>query len=196
MALAGSLFGPTLPAGNYTVKLMKGKDTYTTEFTLKYDEDSPYSSEDRTIQYEYTRKLYDMTEDLAYIYYVLEEITKQSKDRAEKDTKQSKKLLALAETTEQLGGSLVALGGDFYVDEDEEMIGELISQLYRYVSSYPGRPSDSQIDRVKVLSDKMDQVKEKFDALVTLNLTKINERLQKDEIQPITFMNKEEFMEK
>ena len=56
-------------------------------------------------------------------------MTKQAKERAESSDKLKKILLAFAEITEILGSSLVALGGDFYVDEDEQ-IGELISQLY------------------------------------------------------------------
>lgn len=134
-----------------------------------------------------------MTEDLAYIYYVLDEMTYQAKERAEVDEKLKKKLLAFAETTGQLGGSLVALGGDFYVDEDEQ-IGELISQLYRYVSSYPGKPSNSQILRAEVLNEKLDEVKEKFRILVSVNLQKINDRLMKNELQPIAFKIKEDFL--
>jgi hypothetical protein len=193
MALVGSLFGPSLPAGTYKVKLIKGKDTYDSQFELTYDSNSPYSDEDRKIQYEYTRKLYNMTEDLAYIYYVLQEMTKQAKQRAETDKKQSKKLLAFAEITEKLASSLVSLSGDFYVDEGEE-IGELISQLYRYVSSYPGKPSDSQIDQAEILDDKLDAVKAKFEVLVSVNLQKINDRLLKNDLQPISYLPKEEFL--
>jgi hypothetical protein len=193
MALVGSLFGPALPAGTYKVKLNKGKKVYEAEFTLKNDPVSPYSDEDRAIQYEYTRKLYDMTEDLAYIYYALDEMTKQAKARAESNNKIKKKLLAFAEITEKLGGSLVSLGGDFYVDEDEQ-IGELISQLYRYVSSYPGRPSDSQISRTEILDEKLQEVEDKFKILVSVNLQKINDRLLKNEAQPIAFLPKEDFL--
>jgi hypothetical protein len=193
MALAGSLFGPALPAGKYKIKLIKGKESYDSEFELTYDSSSPYSDDDRKVQYEYTIKLYNMTEDLAYIYYALQEMTNQAKARAESDEKQSKKLLAFAETTEKLGGSLVSLSGDFYVDEGEQ-IGELISQLYRYVSSYPGRPSDSQIARAQILEDKLDIVREKFQILVTVNLQKINDRLLKNGLQPISYLPKDDFL--
>jgi photosystem II stability/assembly factor-like uncharacterized protein len=193
MALAGSLFGPSLPAGMYKVKLIKGKNLYESQFELAYDPGSPYSTEDRKVQYEYTIKLYNMTEDLAYIYYALQEMTKQAKARAESDEKQSKKLLAFAEITENLAGSLVSLGGDFYVDEDEQ-IGELISQLYRYVSSYPGRPSDSQIARAEILEGKLESVREKFQILVTINLQKINDRLLKNDLQPISYLPKDDFL--
>jgi hypothetical protein len=193
MALVGSLFGPSLPAGIYQVKLIKGKNIYDSQFELSYDSNSPYSDEDRKIQYEYTQKLYNMTEDLAYIYYVLQEMTTQSKSRAESDMKQSKKLLAFAETTERLAATLVSLSGDFYVDEGEE-IGELISQLYRYVSSYPGKPSDSQIDQAELLDDKLDVIKEKFEVLVSVNLQKINDRLLKSDLQPISYLPKEDFL--
>jgi photosystem II stability/assembly factor-like uncharacterized protein len=193
MALVGSMFGPTLPAGTYKVKLNKGKKAYESEFVLNNDPSSSYTDEDRATQYKYTRKLYDMTEDLAYIYYALDEMTRQARDRADSNDKLKKKLLAFAETTEKLGGSLVALGGDFYVDSDEQ-IGELISQLYRHVSSYPGRPSDSQIQRTEFLNEKLDEVKDKYKVLVSVNLQKINDRLLKNELQPVALQPKEEFL--
>jgi photosystem II stability/assembly factor-like uncharacterized protein len=193
MALVGSMFGPALPAGTYKVKLNKGKNIYESEFVLAYDPSSPYTLEDRAIQYEYTHKLYKMTEDLAYIYYALNEMTDQAKDRAMADKKLENKLLAFAGTTEQLGGSLVALGGDFYVDEDEQ-IGELIAQLYRYVSSYPGRPSDSQISRTEILNTRLVEVKEKFRILSEVNMQKINDSLVKNELQPISLQTKEDFL--
>jgi hypothetical protein len=193
MALVGSLFGPSLPAGIYQFKLIKGKNTYESQFELTYDSKAPYSNEDRKIQYDYTRKLYNMTEDLAYIYYALQEMTNQSKARAESDKKQSKKLLAFADITGRLAASLVSLSGDFYVDEGEE-IGESISQLYRYISSYPGKPSDSQINQAELLDDKLDIVKEKFEVLVSVNLQKINDRLLKNELQPISYLAKEDFL--
>jgi photosystem II stability/assembly factor-like uncharacterized protein len=193
MALVGSLFGPALPAGTYKIKLNKGKDVYESDFVLSYDTEAPYSDEDRALQYEYTMRLYDMTEDLAYIYYALDEMTKQAVKKAKEDEKLEKILLAFAETTEKLGGSLVALGGDFYVDEDEQ-IGELISQLYRYVSSYPGRPSESQIKRVEILDAKLDEVKEKYKILVSVNMQKLNDRLIKNELQPIAFQTKDNFL--
>jgi hypothetical protein len=134
-----------------------------------------------------------MTEDLAYIYYALQEMTNQAKARAESDKKQSKKLLAFADITGRLAASLVSLSGDFYVDEGEE-IGESISQLYRYISSYPGKPSNSQINQAELLDDKLDIVKEKFEVLVSVNLQKINDRLLKNELQPISYLAKEDFL--
>lgn len=193
MALAGSLFGPSLPAGIYKVKLIKGKEFYESEFRLTYDPASPYTAGERKVQLEYTLKLYNMTEDLAYIYYVLDEISSQAKLRAGKDERLQKKLIALAETSEKLGGSLVALGGDFYVDEDAQ-IAEYISQLYRYVSSYPGRPSDSQIARIEQLNSRLNDVQEKFEALTNVNLEKMNERLERSDLEPIRYLTKDDFL--
>ncbi len=195
MALVGSMFGPALPAGKYTVKMTKGKETFESSFELKYDPKSHYSIDDRKIQFEYTIMLYDMSESIAYIYYALSEITEQARKLSEKNQKLEKKLDALADQSKKFGGSLVSLGGDFYVDEKEEQIGELVSQLYRYISTYPGRPSDSQIKRALYLEEKLNEVMGRFDEITSGNLRKINDKLAKAGADPISFQSKDDFLD-
>jgi len=195
MALVGSMFGPALPAGEYVVKMTKGKETFESSFELIYDPKSHYPIDDRKVQYEYTIMLYDMSESLAYIYYALGEITEQARALAEKNEKLKKKLDILADQAEKFGGSLVSLGGDFYVDEEEEQLGELVSQLYRYVSTFPGRPSDSQIKRALYLEEKLNEVMIKFDEISTDDLLKINDKLTKAGAVSISFQTKDEFLD-
>lgn len=75
-ALFGSLFGPNFPAGKYDVKLIKGSDTYETSFTLANDPNAPYTDADRTTQRDWTMRLYNLTEKLAYIYNTYGEVEK------------------------------------------------------------------------------------------------------------------------
>ncbi len=192
MALFGSLFGPNLPAGEYQVKLIKGKDTYETTFELVNDPESPYSKEDRVLQREVTMRLYDMTEQLAYIYAVLDQMETQAIGLQESQKRFKKELNGLAQKVKQEKNSIVAMDGDFYVDEGE-MIRERVSNLYRQVSSYPGRPSASQVKRADLLARDVAAVQRRFDAILNNDLAELNQKLAKKELQNIEYPTFEAF---
>ncbi len=196
MALFGTLFGPNLPAGTYDVKIIKGKDEYTTTFTLQNDPKAPYSTADRALQREYTMKLYDMTEQLAYIYDVYNSIEKQAKAIGEVKSKKLKKSLEqLTSTIETRRKSLVALEGDGYVNEGEEL-AERISDTYRQISSYPGRPSQSQIDRTDLLAKDLAEAQRQFDGLLNQDIVALNKELEKAKLTTITYDTFQQFKER
>lgn len=192
MALAGSIFGPNLEAGEYEVRLIKGKDTYTSSFTLAYDPDAPYSSEDRTVQRKVTLDLYNMSEQLAYIYHVYTQIEEQA--AAVTGLKKKRQAIAnnLVDKIKKIKSSLVAMEGDFYVDSGEE-IRERISDLYRRVSQYPGRPSASQVAESERLMNKMKQVQADFDTNLANEVATLNTYLTKAAKTPITWDDKTVF---
>ncbi|MGB0523606.1 MAG: WD40/YVTN/BNR-like repeat-containing protein [Flammeovirgaceae bacterium] len=195
MALFGSLLGLNLEAGDYKVKVIKGKKSYETTLSLVYDEDSPYSSEDRKVQYQTAKKLYDMSERLAYIYQSLDQITQQLSKGIEASDKVAQKFKEDYEAIQQLKSSLVALEGDFYVDEGEQ-IRERISDLFRQVSQYPGKPSESQLTRTAVLSKDMAEVDTQFTAIVKNQLPKINKALERASLSTIQLPSFEDFLSK
>jgi hypothetical protein len=100
----------------------------------------------------------------------------------------------MKEISVKFQGRIVALEGDFYVDEDEK-IRERISNLYRQVSSYPGRPSDSQMKRTDVLSLEMDKIENEFNDLINENLSDLNDHLLKNKLKKITIQTKEKFLQ-
>ena len=192
-ALFGSMVGPNLEAGTYKVKLVKGKDEYETSFTLKYDPESPYTADDRKVQRETTLKLYKMSEDLAYIYEALSNVETKCEQIAEEHGDLKNQMDAYTKKISAFKSELVALGGDFYVDEGEQ-IRERISDLYRHVSSYPGRPSQSQINRTEVLEADMANIQERFEKLTGSELSAINSTIAKKEIKAIAIPDKSEFL--
>ncbi len=192
MALGGSLFGPNLPAGEYEVKVVKGKKEYNSTFSMVYDPLSEYSTEDREVQREYTMKLYNMTEEIAYIYDALASIEKQASDLAEANPKRAKKITPLSEKAKSEKGKLVALEGDFYVDEGER-IRERISTMYYMVSSFPGRPSQSQIDATDKLAREVEEVKKTFNEVLKMT-EETNDFLEKKDFAKISVQSKEAFL--
>ena len=192
-ALFGSIFGPNLPAGTYKVKVIKGKDEYLTTFTLKYPDNSPYTAEDRKVQQDVTMKLYEQSEELAYIYAAQEGMVSQAKAVVLKNPKFGKIVTPFIKELEEHNSALVFRGGDFYINT-EEKLAEQISELYGQVSSYPGRPGNAQIDRAVTLDDELRKASLKFEQLRTEKLKKVNSTITSDKIfQPIRALTVDEF---
>ena len=84
------------------------------------------------------------------------------------------------------------MGGDGYVNEGEA-IRERISNLYRQVASYPGRPSNSQIERTQVLENDMDEISKTFNEMLEGDVAKINKALVKKEMKIIEIDSKADF---
>jgi len=189
-ALFGSIFGPNFLAGKYKAKIIKGKEEYETTFELKYDPKSPYTKEGRAVQSEATLKIYNMLEQLAYIHNSLTEVKDQAEAMENEDIKELK---TIAEKAEKTADSFVGMGGDFYVDT-EEKLGELVSTLYRQVSSYPGRPSNSQLKRLESLERSISKVEGQYKEIIEKDLLSVNELLETKSLSKITFMTKEEFL--
>ena len=193
-ALFGSLFGPNLAAGTYDVKLIKGKDTYETTFELVYDPESPYSPADRAVQRETLEKLYAMSEDLAYVYYVLDQVERQAGQLEGLNKKTQAMADSLAVRAAREKERITFTGGDFYVDE-EEKIREEISNLYLNVSNYPGRPSDSQIQEARRLETALDAVRLRLEGFLEGDVALLNARLtQAKTVAPLTWDTKADFL--
>ncbi|MBX2816903.1 MAG: hypothetical protein KTR24_12935 [Saprospiraceae bacterium] len=156
MALFGSLMTPALTEGEYTVRITKGKRTFEHQIALKPDENSLYSKEERMLQQKVLKDLYDMTEQLAHVYGALEEMEQQATKLEEPTIK------SFGEEVAKYKATLVSLDGDFYVNEGEEAIREEISQLYLGVSTYPGKPSDRQIQKAAMLAEAFSEVKSTY----------------------------------
>lgn len=194
MALGGTIFGPNLEAGKYEVKLIKGKETYTTGFELMHDPESPYTMEERELQYETVMELYAMTEQLAYIYQILDEIGGQARD-IDVDDPVIKELLAkLNLKSTELRESFVALEGDFYVDSDERL-RERIAEMYMQVSNFPGKPTNTQLGRTNTLSEEMETVETEVTRFLDEELAPVNEKLTEAGIQVIRYATFSEFKE-
>ena len=191
-ALFGSLIGPNLQPGTYQVKLIKGKNNYETSFDLELEEDTPYSLADRQLQRKITLQLYELSEELAYVYYGLETIENEAGKIAEAQNKYKKELNSWVGEIEQFRNSLVGLGGDGYVDE-EEKIREEITEIYRLVSTYPGKPTDTQIAKTESLQQRMNDISEKFGE-VREALKRWNQTFNKEGITQIILQDKDVFL--
>jgi photosystem II stability/assembly factor-like uncharacterized protein len=197
--LAGyALRGPLTPEGNYKIKLTKGKETYTTELKVLFSDDYPHPAETRKVQQEIVWKLYHMQEDLAYTGYCVTQVRDQARERAAKLKKNNslqKKLKQLAGKLDSMYKKMAATRKDQGIT-GEEQLREKVVELYGVVNNYGGRPTESQIMRMKVLEKEVIKASSRFNAIAKQELDAINRTLSVQKIETISIPTPEEYKKK
>ncbi|MBN1253148.1 MAG: hypothetical protein JXR51_13060 [Bacteroidales bacterium] len=191
--LAGfAMQGPLYPAGEYTVKLTKGEDVYESKINIKLNPNSPHSESDRIFRAKVVNQAYDLLEKLAFIDAQITDIRDKSKTEAKTASKSlSKKLNTLYDKMETLHKELVATKeGDI---TGEEKLREKISQLYGYIMFYKGKPTDSQVQRLKDLEKIIEQKNNYLNDLINNDLAKINKSLLNEKKSEIKIISKEDY---
>ena len=193
-----SFVGPRVLEGTYTVKMIKGKNTYTEELKVVPDPRSKHTREDRLLQFETVMKLYNMLGELTYQVDTIADARDQSRDRAAKlpaGDVTRKRVEDAAKSLEGIRSKLVATreGGGI---TGEEKIREQMGSLYGAVNGYEGRPTQPQILRMEALKKEFDGVAAEFDAFAKKELPVVNATLEKRKLDPIRVMTKEEWEKK
>ncbi|RMZ51889.1 hypothetical protein EB822_00120 [Flavobacteriaceae bacterium PRS1] len=150
----GGFTSPKVKAGTYKAVLTKGKETFEHTFEVIYDKRSGLSSEDRELKYETTMKMYDMTQELAYLVYELDAILDVSKDK--------KKLVTALNTLKE---TLVITTGDNYVSSAEPQLREKMADLYSKIASSYDKPSNAEFDNLSVIEERFNKAKTDFEKL-------------------------------
>lgn len=146
----GGFASPKVAAGTYKAIITKGKDKYEQTFDLVYDEKSLLTNEDRKLKNETTMKLYDMSQELAYLVYELDEILTQSEG-----SKLAKKLNTLKE-------GLVITTGDNYVGSAEPQLREKMADLFSKLAGSYDKPSNSELLNLEVIENRFNKAKVEF----------------------------------
>jgi hypothetical protein len=193
-----AVLGPRVPLGTYSVKMIKGKQTYTSTLQLTPDPRANYSQEDSNLQQQTVMKLYN---ELARLTFVTESVV-DVRDQARKRLAQlapkspaTKDVQRLADSMEDLRARLVAVkeGGGI---TGEEKLREKLAELYGSVNGYDGRPSQSQLDYMQTLLGELDQAEADFRKTAAAQLQTVNPALEKQKLEPIRVMTREEWGKK
>tara|TARA_R110000868_G_scaffold348409_5_gene609507 strand:- start:3201 stop:6230 length:3030 start_codon:yes stop_codon:yes gene_type:complete len=152
----GGFTRPNVEAGTYKVVIKKGKDTYEKTFDVIYDPKSTLTEADRKLQHKTTMKLYNMTQELAYIVYELDAII----DNA--GTVKNKKL---SNSLNQLKETLVITTGDNYVGSAEPQLREKMATLYSKISGSYDKPSNAELENLSLIEERFTKAKEDFNKL-------------------------------
>jgi hypothetical protein len=189
-AFAGifSLFGPRAPEGTYTVKMIKGKDSYSSTLRLVPDPRSKVSADERRAQRETLWKLYAMLEELTATIDRMIAVRDQARGRGAglaKGDALARRLVALAAEMEKQRTALVATKGAEGGISGEEKLREELGSLYSAVNGYEGRPTQSQLDRMGVLGDELAAAGRRLDAHLDKELRALEPLLKKAKLEPI-----------
>lgn len=149
----GGFTSPKVPAGTYKAVLTKGKETYEHSFDLVYDQRSPLAPDERIFKNETTMKMYNMTQELAYVVYELDEMI--AKATVDKNSKMVAKLNTLKET-------LVVTTGDNYVGAAEPQLREKMADLYSKLADNYDKPSSAEMENLMVISERFETAKADF----------------------------------
>jgi len=188
----GAFTGPRAVEGKYTVKFIKGKETYTTTLDLVPDPRANYTAEDRSLQQKTARRLYDMLADFTFLTERVRNLRDQATARAEKLSGADKKRLTdYASKLDETYKTLVATREGGWLS-GEEQLRERIGALYGAVNSYDGRPTESQLAEADVVAKELAKQQSAFDA-ATKQLADINRTLTARKLDSLTVLTREEW---
>jgi|GEM_PF-19269 len=187
----GAAVGPRVLPGEYTVKMTKDRNVYTTKLDVVLDPRATYTAADRQQQFELATKLHTQLENMTYAVEEINGVKSALDDRASKlpaNDALAKKLRAASDQVDTLRRKIVATkeGG---MITGEERLREFLASLYGEVVGYEGRPSATQVERTEAITHELSDVMTAFDAWVAKQLPPINAALAKKKlpkIEPLT----------
>ena len=151
----GGFTSPTVPAGDYKVVIKKGRDTFEKVINVAYKNNAGLSDDDRKFQFETVMKLFNMTEELAYMVYVID------------------KLISNENTDDQIGSklnelkkSLVITTGDNYVGAAKKQLREKMADLYSKVASSYDKPSANELDNLALIEEEMKSANKRYSKII------------------------------
>lgn len=147
---SGGFTAPRVTAGQYKAVIKKGKETFEHTFEVIYDKNAGLSENDRKEKHNATMKMFNMTQDLAYIVYELDAILEST------DHKKTK--MALNELKE----TLVVTTGDNYVSSAEPQLREKMADLYSKIANGYDKPSNAELENLSVIEDRFNTAKVDF----------------------------------
>lgn len=151
----GGFTSPRVKAGKYKAVITKGNKTYENVFELVYDKHANLSQADRDLQYQTTMKMYDMTQELAYMVFDLDARLDALKNISKKEI----------EDLNNLKKTLVVTTGDNYVGTAEPQLREKMADLYSKLAGSYDKPSASELDNLNLIVERFDKAKSDFDKL-------------------------------
>ncbi|MBX2826844.1 MAG: hypothetical protein KTR22_01695 [Flavobacteriaceae bacterium] len=192
----GGFTTPRVPSGKYKIILTKGKKTYEHIIETVYDETSLTTLAERKEQEKYTKDLFDMSQDLAYMVHELSETQKTAQMVVENHPKGKKTAQKLYDTLEELRKDLVITTGDNYVASAEPELRERMGTLYSSVATSYDRISQARKDNYALIADEFNAAKSRFTKIMDKEGKKFKSFLEKNELAMPAIKPKEDFLKK
>jgi len=190
----GGFTSPRVPAGTYKVVITKGKETYTNDLVIEYDSKSDIPLADRKLQEETTKKLYNMSQELAYMVYELDEIVKHAEATKAKNKGAAKVADPVITSLTKFKETLVVMKGDNYVGTAEPQLREKMADIYSKVAQSFHRPSKSELDNADAVEARFADAKAAFKKIKDTQVSKLNDFVLKNKLDAITVLALEDFL--
>lgn len=191
--LGQALTGPTLPPGDYRVRIIKGDAVYEGTVKMIWDPASRHSAEDRDIRQAQLMKAYGMLEELAWTDRQITDIRDKAITAKGFSSKKAlnRDLEALIEKMDGMHGEIVPVkvGGI----TGEERLRERLAAIYGGILGYGGRPTNSQAERLTLLEKSMEELDTRLLQVIGTDLAAVNEALGKEGLEPIVPLTISEF---
>jgi photosystem II stability/assembly factor-like uncharacterized protein len=190
----GGFTSPRVAAGTYKVVIQKGKETYTNELVIQYDPKSEISLADRKLQEVATKKLYDMSQELAYMVYTLDEYVKIAETVKARNAQSAKVATPLITELTKLKETLVVTKGDNYVGAAEPQLREKMAELYSKVANSYYQPNQAELSNLEAIESRFNTGKADYKKIKDKNLNKVIAN-SKDGVEPLVLKTFEEFLQ-
>jgi len=190
----GGFTSPRVPEGTYTMVMTKGKTEYKHDIEVKYDPNSTVSLADRKAQEEAVMKLYNMTQDLAYLVYQIDETIDYANKAKDANSKLGKTSSSLLTSLNELKETLVITTGDNYVGAAEDQLREDIGDLYSVVANNFDKPGNSQYANLEILSKELEDAKTNYSFIKGKELAKLEKTASKYNLEAMTTKNFSDFL--
>lgn len=150
----GGFAAPRVPAGTYKAVLTKGKDTFEQTFEIINDDRAGLSEADRKFKHDVTMKMYNMTEELAYIVYQVDAMIESPNTKSK-----------VKEELNELKKTLVITTGDNYVGSAKPELREKLANLFSKIVGSYDKPSNNELANLKTIEDRFNASKATFEKL-------------------------------
>jgi len=193
-ALVMAFQGPRVPEGDYTFKLIKGKEVLEGKVELVADPRNPHPKEDRLLQQTTALDAYNLLGELTFLADSVTDLRDQARDRADHlEKKDRASFVGFADDLDELHGTIVVAGEGGLMSGKEEL-RERLGNLFGEIVSYDGRPSDSQIERLTGLGAELAAKEAEF-STATAKIDGLNRTLAKRDLAPLVLLTREAWQE-
>lgn len=193
--LAEAVFGPDFEPGEYTVKLIKDKDTLTTTISINYNPATQHSAADRKLRHITLMDAYDALEMLAFTDKQILEIGEQSKILADslKEGSMYTKALEISARMATLHALISATQPGEGGVAAQVRLREKIAEIYSAVNGYEGKPTNVQINALGLYKQESAKYAAEVQSLLDGEILKLNEAAKGKGLKPITVTSKAAF---
>jgi len=191
----GGFTAPRVPAGKYKVVMTKGKETYETEIELINDPNSLLTQEERVALHQTTMKLYDMSQELAYLVYQIDEYLTSAEKVAALDPKGKKVAEPIMKELNELKETLVVTEGDNYVDSREPQLRGKIADLFGKIAGSFNAPSSSEMENLSLLEERFNTAQNDFEEVKLKRVLKMEKYMENSGTEPVKLQSYDEFVD-